>query len=96
MAQDMDIPDAPPSVRVEVRCPEPLVKYGRCSPGKLFTVLYLNGDQPSYIQPDNLIEMYCLDCKRRCAAEGRAVRRVLHRYDFAGNLVDTVYMEEES
>jgi hypothetical protein len=88
-----DIPDAPPSVRVEVRCPNPVEKHGKCYMGKLFTVLYLNGDQPSYIQPDNLIEMYCLDCKRRYLAEGRLVSRVLHRYDFAGRLVDTLIEE---
>lgn len=89
-----DLPDAPPSVRVELRCPEPVRRGGECRPGKLFSVLHLNGDKPSYIQPDNLIEMYCLDCKRARAAEGRPVRRVLHRYDFAGTLVDTLYEED--
>lgn len=97
MARDMtDLPDAPPSVRVEIRCPEPVRKRGQCHPGKLFTVLHLAGEQPSYIQPDNLIEMACLDCKRAELGRGHRVRHVKHRYDFAGNLVDTILIEEES
>lgn len=113
-----DLPDAPPSVRVELRCPVP-VRRARCScgqprcaerhrncpqggdrteecnPGKLFTVLHLAGEEPTYVQPENLIEMACLDCKRQLAARGRTVRRVLHRYDFAGTLV-TTFIEELS
>lgn len=88
-----DLPDAPPSVRVELRCPVPVRKYGECHPGKLFAMLQVSGEQPSYIHPDNLIEMACLDCKRHLAGSGRRVRRVLHRYDFSGTLVDTLVEE---
>lgn len=114
----VDLPDAPDSVRVELRCPIP-VRRARCScgerscplknprcplggtrteecnPGKLFTVLHLAGDKPTFVHPENLIEMYCLDCKRQLAARGRTVKRVLHRYDFAGTLV-TTFIEELS
>lgn len=92
MARSMDeLPDAPPSVRVEVRCPVP---QRGCRPGKLFAVLMMSGQEPSYIHPDNLIEMACLDCKQELRRTGRVVRQVRHRYDFAGNLVDTILIEE--
>lgn len=88
------LPGEPESVRVEIRCPRPVVKRGVCHPGKLFAVMYGSGETPTWIQPDNLIEMSCLDCKRAAQADGRRVRRVLHRYDFAGQLVGTLYEEE--
>jgi hypothetical protein len=79
---------------LELRCP---VEYprqdGTCHPGKLLAFLRLSGDQPSFVQPDNLIEMPCSDCARRLRRRGRNVRRVLHRYDLAGQLAGTLIDE---
>jgi hypothetical protein len=90
MARGMaELPDAPESVRVELRCPAQVRKPdGHCFPGKLFAMLVVSGQEPSYVHPDNLIELPCHDCKK-----ARGVKRVLHRYDFAGNLVDTLVEE---
>lgn len=75
---------------VELRCPQPKSWDSECHPGKLLAKLRIGGEEPSYIHPDNLIEMQCQDCKRHLTSQGRSVRRVLHRYDFAGTLVDTL------
>lgn len=71
---------------LELRCPQP---WGVCPAGKLLAKLKLSGGQPSFVHPDNLIELECADCIKRLRREGRAVRRVLHRYDFLGQLVET-------
>ena len=71
----------------ELRCPS--------NPSRLFARLRLSGEQPSYIQPDNLIEMACWDCRKLLGLSGRKVRRVLHRYDLAGNLVTTLVEDED-
>ncbi len=65
---------------VEVRCP--------AGPQRLFTKLRL-GHEHRYIQPDNLIEFACGDCARVLRRDGGARLRVLHRYNFAGDLVET-------
>jgi hypothetical protein len=79
---------------VELRCP---VEYprqdGTCHPGKLLALLRLSGGRPSFVQPDNLIEMPCQDCMRRLRRVNGDVRRVLHRYDLAGELVETLVVD---
>jgi hypothetical protein len=79
---------------VELRCP---VEYprndGTCHPGKLLAQLYLTGTRPSFVQPDNLIEMPCTDCMRRLRKVRSGVLRVLHRYDLAGALVETLVVD---
>jgi hypothetical protein len=70
----------------ELRCPS--------NPSRLFARLKLSGEQPSYIQPDNLIEMACWDCRKLLERSGRKVNRVLHRYDMAGNLVSTLVEDQ--
>ena len=76
---------------VEVRCPVPqFLPGGDCKPGKLLLKLRLSGEIPSYVYPDNLIELACEDCRRSLRSSGRRVRRVLHRFDLAGNLVETL------
>lgn len=76
---------------IEVRCP---VGYrapgGHCRPGRLLFKLKLDGGLPSFVQPDNLIELPCEDCRYRMNKSGRKVSRVLHRFDLAGNLVATL------
>lgn len=76
---------------VEVRCPRDHYRPdGTCNPGRLLGQLILAGEDPSYLQPDNLIVLACNDCKRWQRREGRNVRRVLHCYNLAGQLVKTL------
>jgi hypothetical protein len=76
---------------VEVRCPVPQeLPGGHCRPGRLLLKLLVTGERPSYVQPDNLIELACEDCRGRLRKSGRQVKRVLHRYDLAGSLVTTL------
>jgi len=76
---------------VEVRCPVPWVGgSGRCRPGRLLFKLRLSGAVPSFVHPDNLIELQCEDCVYRLRRKGHQVKRVLHRYDLAGNLIETL------
>lgn len=93
-------PAEPESVRagegVELRCPEPVeFRNGELRQGHLFAVL-LRGQQPTYVQPDNLIELACWACRKRAREAGRDVIRVLHRYDFAGTLIQTLEVVEPS
>jgi hypothetical protein len=74
---------------------ETVLEY-RCPLGarRLFMIMRRRGEQPSYIHPDNLIEFSCYDCRHRLAQqESRRVRRVLHRYDLAGTLIETLVVE---
>lgn len=76
---------------VEVRCPVPQqLPHGDCLPGKLLFKLRLSGEIPSYVYPDNLIELPCEHCKVRLRKAGFPVRRVLHRFDLAGTLIETL------
>jgi hypothetical protein len=76
---------------VEVRCPVPQeLPDGECRPGKVLLKLRLAGGMPSYVQPDNLIELSCEHCRTRLRKRGFRVKKVLHRYDLAGNLVETL------
>lgn len=76
---------------VEVRCPVPQpLPGGHCRPGRILMKLRLAGQLPSYVHPDNLIELACEDCKYRLKKAGHPVKRVLHRYDLAGTLVETL------
>jgi hypothetical protein len=79
------------ATEIEVRCP---VGYrepnGHCRPGRLLFKLVTAGELPSYVHPDNLIELPCEDCRYRLSKAGIRVRRVLHRFDLAGSLVETL------
>lgn len=73
---------------VEVRCPVPQTRPdGSCSPGKLLFKMRQAGEQESYVHPDNLILLSCDDCKHKLRREGRQVFRVVHAYNFLGELV---------
>lgn len=78
---------AAPDEEVELRCP--------IGPRRLFGLMRLHGERPSYLHPDNLIEFSCYDCRRDMERRGRSVRRVLHRYDLAGTFVETLVIEDE-
>ncbi len=96
MHQSMgDRQSEPESVRVEIRCPQPVrTRNGECSPGHLFAILVCSGGKPSYIQPDNLVEMACSNCRKALERDqGLQVSRVLHRYNLAGELVETLVEE---
>ena len=68
------------AVEREIRCP--------VGPRRLLSKLRLSGEEAHYTD-DNLIEFACDDCKRTYRKEGRDVFRVLHRYNFLGELVET-------
>ena len=76
---------------LELRCPD----HFRCAAGRLLAKLRLSGQKPSYVHPDNLIELECQDCKVRMRKNGRQVARVLHRYDFLGQWVQTLIVEDD-
>jgi hypothetical protein len=80
---------------VDVRCPAGYRRAdGSCQPGRLLFKLRQRGEKPSYVHPDNHIELYCDDCTRSMRKAGRPVRRVLHRYDFLGELMETLIVED--
>jgi hypothetical protein len=76
---------------IEIHCPFPVeFASGHCRPGKLLLKLYMSGEIPSYVYPDNLIELPCEDCKVRLRKAGYRVKRVLHRFDLTGTLIETL------
>lgn len=86
----LDLPALEPEPELELRCPEP---WGLCPAGRLLAKLRTAGGRPSYVHPDNLIELECPDCKVRRRKAGHQVRRVLHRYDFLGRLIETLVVD---
>lgn len=76
---------------IEVRCPVPkALPSGHCIPGQLLMKLRLSGEIPSYVYPDNLIELACEDCRASLRKRGVRVKRVLHRFNLAGQLIETL------
>lgn len=65
---------------MELRCPE--------DPRRLFSKLIQSGGKPA-ITDGNLIEFACQNCKKTLRSQGVDVARVLHRYNIAGELVET-------
>lgn len=81
---------------VDVYCPGVPRKDGDgCFPGRLLARIRQEGEQPTMVQPNNLMELSCQDCTRAARKAGQRVRRVLHRYDFAGFLVETLFVRDE-
>lgn len=70
---------------VEVRCPN--------GPQRLFTKLKLGEEIGRYIHPANLIEFSCSDCSRSISRERGRRQRVLHRYNFLGELIESVIQD---
>lgn len=67
---------------VEIRCP--------IGPRRLLSKLLVAGEQPKHVE-GNLIEFSCEDCKRTLRKkQDPTIVRVLHRYDLAGTLVETL------
>jgi hypothetical protein len=76
---------------IDLRCPDTL--HGDCNAGKLLARIRLAGGQPTFVKPDNLIELSCDHCKAVRRKQGRPVHRVLHRYDLLGTLIETLIIE---
>lgn len=66
---------------VEIRCP--------IGPRRLLFKMLLAGERP-HVDSSNLIELACVDCTRTLRKKDPSVLRVLHRYDLAGSLVESV------
>ena len=71
---------------VDLRCP--------VGPRRLLAILRQEGKRPTYLE-DNTVEFACSDCARAARRAGRDVLRVLHRFNFAGQLVDTEEVPRE-
>jgi hypothetical protein len=67
---------------VEVRCP--------VGPQRLFFKLRLGTEVARMIQPSNHLEISCSDCARSLTRRAGTPMRVFHRFNFAGELVQTV------
>lgn len=72
---------------IDVRCP--------VGPQRLFTRLRLGTESGRYIHPENVIEMSCSDCRRTARAHGADTSHVLHRYNFGGELVETIIVDQD-
>lgn len=68
--------------QIEVRCP--------VGPRRLFAKFRLEGGTQPHITDDNLVEFACSDCKKEAVKDDPTVKRVLHRYNFFGELVESV------
>lgn len=66
---------------VEIRCP--------VGPRQLLMKVRQSGEVPHY-SADNLMELACRDCARNARQVDPTVRRVLHRYAFSGELIESV------
>jgi hypothetical protein len=81
---------------LQLRCPSDLPgRDGRCHPGRMLAKVYLAGERPSFVHPDNLIELKCAECREKHRKAGRKVAAVLHRFDFSGELVTTLVIDED-
>lgn len=67
---------------VELRCP--------VGPRRLLAKMRSEGGTV-HVTEGNLMEFACRDCAHAARQSGSTVRRVLHRFDFAGALVETIY-----
>lgn len=68
---------------VELRCPN------GPGDGRLFMKLLREGQGPVFTD-GNLMEFSCGDCTRTLRKAGKQVTRVLHRYNFLGQMVESV------
>lgn len=67
--------------RIEIRCP--------VGPQKLLAKLSQDNKQ-LVIDDSNLMELSCDWCSRELKKQGQSDRRVIHCYNFLGQLVETV------
>lgn len=69
---------------IELRCPE--------GPRRLLAKTVVAGGHPVIVE-GNLIELACDDCKKTLRQQGQPVLRVLHRFNLAGELVESEAVE---
>lgn len=62
----------------------------RCPLGPRSLLARLAPVEKPHITDGNLVELACSDCARTLRKQGKDVLRVLHRYDLAGSLVESV------
>lgn len=74
-------------LEIEIRCPN--------GPKRLFAILQQLGERPKIVE-GNLFEVACPDCARLMRKAGFPVFRVLHRYDLAGELIETLEVPIET
>lgn len=65
---------------VEIRCP--------VGPRRLLSKVIATGDS-AHVVDGNLIEFACTDCARSLRRRGEDAGRVLHRFNLAGELVES-------
>lgn len=70
---------------VDIRCP--------VGPKRLLAKMRNAGIPPSFDPDANVVEFSCSDCARALRKTGRDVGRVLHRYNFVGDLVESVIQD---
>jgi hypothetical protein len=68
------------STMVEFRCDK--------NPLKMFGRLITSGERPK-VTNDNLMEFQCQACRTTYGRSGKKPRRVLHRFNIVGDLVET-------
>lgn len=67
---------------VELRCPN--------GPKALLCKVISDGDTVQYTT-DNLIELNCRDCTKEFRRQRPEIKRVVHRFNVLGELVETVF-----
>ena len=68
--------------KIEIRCP--------VGPKRLFAKLRLEGGTTPRVTEENWVEFSCADCRKTLRTQGKIVSLVLHRFDFFGELAETV------
>jgi hypothetical protein len=72
-------------IYVELRCP--------IGPKALLGKILQQGEKPK-MTDGNLMELNCRDCARTARQYKPEIKRVLHRYNIIGELVESVYQED--
>lgn len=67
---------------VDLRCPQ--------GPKQLLMKIRVSNDEPAHVSEDNLLEIACRDCARNARILDSTVARVLHRFAFSGELIESV------
>lgn len=70
---------------VELRCP--------VGPRALLAKLVQSGEKESYTS-DNLMELSCRDCCKQLRKTNPNVKRVLHRFNIFGELVESIVQDD--
>jgi hypothetical protein len=68
------------TIVVELRCPT--------GPRRLLAKYRMSGEAPKIT--DNLMELSCRDCTKNARQFDASVTRIVHRFDLAGELVESV------